>query len=132
MGYCYNSWRSDFSYRPVDGPWYCDPSYTNANLDVLWPNASERAILADGNGVNHNGDWGQNPIWNVFTTPWQDDHKWSFRPIHGSSINILFMDGHVASMEVVSAQARLWSIDIGSVACRTRPIHGQISVPFGN
>jgi len=93
-GYCLNSFRTDVSYAP----YWVDPMYLNANLDALYPNAGQRAVMTDGNGSSWNAD----NDFNAFTGATLS-YEYTVTPVHSDSVCVLFMDGHLENMKVKTA-----------------------------
>jgi prepilin-type N-terminal cleavage/methylation domain-containing protein/prepilin-type processing-associated H-X9-DG protein len=101
-GYCYNSSRLDISWKAGDPPYWL-PQYQGVSLDILYTKPGNYAVLCDGNAASWNSDFD----WNPFTPaidPWASMAiDWTIVPVHGNSVNVLFMDAHVQSMKVSSA-----------------------------
>jgi len=98
-GYCYNASRVDISWKAGDPPYWL-PQYQGVNIDILYPRPGLYAVLTDGNGASWNSDFDWNPFTPVID-PWAAMAvDWTIVPVHASSVNVLFMDGHVSAMKV--------------------------------
>lgn len=104
-GYCYNAARVDISWKAGDPPYWL-PQYQGVNLDVLYQRPASCAVLCDGNASSWNSDFD----WNPFTPaidPWAAAAiDWTVVPVHGDTINVLFMDSHVQVMKVGTTAER--------------------------
>jgi len=110
-GYSLNMPRVDISYNAGGAPWNMI-QYQGSDLDEIYPESSQAAVLTDG---NFNQFWDGD--WDAFTsTAW---YIWAVIPIHNDGVNVLFLDGHVDFKKVVSAQDKaqfnyLWHHNIPS------------------
>ena len=97
-GYSINQSRIDISYNAGGPPWNLI-QYQNADLDEIYTQPSESAMLVDGNFIQfYDGDW------DAFTSV--DWYIWAVIPIHGEMVNVLFLDGHVVAMNTSSPADR--------------------------
>jgi len=101
FGYCYNSFRSDISYIADDWLLYAESQYLNVSQDTLYSGPqklAEYAILTDGNGSswNFDGDY-------KTQTANTGAYEWPIQPVHGNGVNVLYMDGHVRFLNLVTA-----------------------------
>lgn len=93
-GYSLNSTRVDISYNAGGAPWNMI-QYQGGDLDDIYTESSQAAVLTDGNFVQWwDGDW------DAFTSA--DWYIWGVIPIHNDGVNILFLDGHVDFKNVIS------------------------------
>jgi prepilin-type processing-associated H-X9-DG protein len=96
-GYSINYCRVGISYNAANWPWQL-AQIPDLDLDTLYQ-PSLSAVLVDGNFIQFGGN-----DWDAFSSgAWFD---WAVIPIHDSSVNVLFLDGHVASMNVTSQTDR--------------------------
>ena len=114
-GYSINNSRTDISYHAGGPPWN-DLSYQDADLDELYKQGSEAAVLIDGN-QRHFGGGG----WDAFLPGgWWD---WTVVPIHRDGINVLFLDGHIAFMKTTTPedQTRINQVMYGGIPATGNP-----------
>jgi len=106
FGYCYNSFRSDISYISSLSPYWLPQGYDNASQDSLYRPTTDgqHAILTDGNGSHWNADLDYSTLTALTAPP---NFEWLLQPVHGSGVNVLFMDGHVQFQNLVTAADRL-------------------------
>lgn len=99
-GYCYNETRTRISYDAGGWPWFLI-QYANVDLDDLYKKSAVCSVMVCGNRGSSNTD----NNWDAFSSG--ADYDWVVIPVHGDMANTLFMDGHVSSLNVVSADGKL-------------------------
>lgn len=96
-GYCINATRVEISWQTNAGsgdwPWF-KPQHIGADLDTLYPDSSSAAVMTCGNAAS----WNSDNDWNAFTSV--DPSDWTVQIVHGRFVNILFLDGHIDSIDV--------------------------------
>lgn len=98
-GYSINTTRIGISYDADDWPWN-KPQYQGADLDTVYKKTGISGVMSCGNNPSLNSD----SNWNAFNV--SDPADWIAQPIHGDTVNMLFMDGHVQSVDVTTAAGR--------------------------
>ncbi len=94
-GYCMNEVRTRISYAASGWPWNL-AQYQDADLDTLYPKSGTSAVMTCGNNGSADADW------DAFAATWD----WTVQPVHGDVVNVLFLDGHVESMDVTVTEGR--------------------------
>jgi prepilin-type processing-associated H-X9-DG protein len=95
-GYSLNATRVEISWQTNvggDWPWF-KPEHIGADLDEVYPKSGISAVMTCGNSSS----WNQDNDWNATTS--SDPTDWQVRPIHNDVVNLLFMDGHVESIDL--------------------------------
>lgn len=98
-GYTYNYTRVGISYDAGNSPWN-KAQYANMDLDAIYPKSGLCAVMTCGNNPSFNSDLD----WNAFTAT--DPTDWAMIPIHNNTVNSLFMDGHVESIDVSTTKGK--------------------------
>jgi prepilin-type processing-associated H-X9-DG protein len=98
-GYCINLTRVEISYGASGWPWNL-AKWANADLDQVYPKSGICAVMTCGNNGSYNSD----NDWNAFTAA--DVFDWKVQAVHGDNTNLLFMDGHVESIDVTTTEGR--------------------------
>ena len=98
-GYCYNERRNNVCSVLDLGMYTGD--YQGSTIDALYRYPTKYITLVDGNGNNWDiwAGAGFEATSGAALPTW----SWRVRPVHGNSVNALYLDGHVESMRLITA-----------------------------